>query len=126
MDDLCQWYDKPAPKWLSARPVGNGRMGAMVFGRVRKEWIQLNEETLWTRNRESRLNPGARDALPEIQRLLMDGKVREAQFLTENAMFGTPPGLTTYETLSNLVLLYHHAQGRRMANPRQTDQPHDT
>lgn len=106
MDDLSLWYDKPAPKWLAALPVGNGRMGAMVFGRVRKEWIQLNEETLWTRNRESRLNPHARENLPAIQGLLMEGKVREAQFLAENTMFGTPPSLTTYETLSNLVLLF--------------------
>ncbi len=106
MDDLSLWYDKPAPKWLSALPVGNGRLDAKVFGRVRKEWIQLNEETLWTRNRESRLNPAARENLSEMQRLLMDGRVREAQYLAENAMFGTPTGLTTYETLSNLVLLF--------------------
>ena len=59
MDDLSLWYGAPAPKWLSALPVGNGRLGAMVFGRVRKEWIQLNEESLWTKNGESRLNPPA-------------------------------------------------------------------
>lgn len=106
MDDLSLWYDAPAPKWLSALPVGNGRMGAMVFGRVRKEWIQLNEETLWTRNGESRLNPLARQNLDEMRRLVMAGKVREAQYLGENTMFGTPPGLTTYETMSNLVLLF--------------------
>ena len=59
MDDLSLWYGASAPKWLSALPVGNGRLGAMVFGRVRKEWIQLNEESLWTKNGESRLNPPA-------------------------------------------------------------------
>lgn len=106
MDDLTLWYDAPAPKWLSALPVGNGRMGAMVFGRCRKEWIQLNEETLWTRNGESRLNPLAKENLDEVRRLILAGKVREAQYLGENTMFGTPPGLTTYETMSNLVLLF--------------------
>jgi alpha-L-fucosidase 2 len=106
MDDLSLWYDAPAPKWLSALPVGNGRLGAMVFGRCRKEWIQLNEETLWTRNGESRLNPLARENLDEMRRLIIAGKVRDAQFLGENTMFGTPPGLTTYETMSNLVLLF--------------------
>jgi alpha-L-fucosidase 2 len=106
-NDLKLWYSKPATKWLSALPVGNGRMGGMVFGRVRKEWIQLNEDSLWTGRPASRINPLARDNLDEMRRLIMAGNIREAQFLGENTMFGTPPDLTTYETLSNLVLLFN-------------------
>jgi alpha-L-fucosidase 2 len=105
-DDLKLWYSKPATKWLGALPVGNGRLGGMVFGRVRKEWVQLNEETLWTGHARERLNPLARENLGEMQRLLREGDIRTAQFLGENTMFGTPPTLTTYETLSNLVLLF--------------------
>ncbi len=118
MDNLSLWYDSPAPKWLSALPVGNGRLGGMVFGRVRKEWIQLNEETLWTKNSESRLNPLAKQNLDEMRRLLLAGKVREAQYLGENTMFGTPPGLTTYETLSNLVLLFKDQYDEEAKNYR--------
>ncbi|MBL8598635.1 MAG: glycoside hydrolase family 95 protein [Devosia sp.] len=106
-DDLKMWYAKPATKWLAALPVGNGRLGGMVFGRVRKEWIQLNEDSLWTGRPASRINPLARDNLDEMRRLIMAGDIREAQFLGENTMFGTPPDLTTYETLSNLVLLFN-------------------
>jgi alpha-L-fucosidase 2 len=106
MNEHRLWYDRPAAKWLAALPVGNGRMGAMVFGRVRKEWIQLNEDSLWTARKESRLNPLARENLDEMRRLIMAGDVRRAQFLGENTMFGMPPDLTTYETLSNLVLLF--------------------
>lgn len=106
-DDLKLWYAKPATKWLAALPVGNGRLGGMVFGRVRKEWIQLNEDSLWTGRPASRINPLARDNLDEMRRLIMAGDIREAQFLGENTMFGTPPDLTTYETLSNLVLLFN-------------------
>ncbi|WP_417310152.1 glycosyl hydrolase family 95 catalytic domain-containing protein [Devosia sp.] len=105
-NDLTLWYDKPAINWLAALPVGNGRLGGMVFGRVRKEWIQLNEETLWTGHARERINPLARENLDEMRRLIMSGDVRTAQFLGENTMFGTPPTLTTYETLSNLVLLF--------------------
>jgi alpha-L-fucosidase 2 len=106
MSDLKLWYDKPAAKWLSALPVGNGRLGGMVFGRVRKEWIQLNEDSLWTGRARSRINPLARENLDEVRRLIMTGDVREAQFVSENTMFGMPCDLTTYETLSNLVLLF--------------------
>lgn len=106
-DNLKLWYAKPATKWLAALPVGNGRLGGMVFGRVRKEWIQLNEDSLWTGRPRSRINPLARDNLDEMRRLIMAGDIREAQFLGENTMFGNPPDLTTYETLSNLVLLFN-------------------
>lgn len=106
MSDLKLWYSKPATKWLSALPVGNGRLGGMVFGRVRKEWIQLNEDSLWTGRPASRINPLARQNLDEVRRLIMTGDVREAQFVSENTMFGMPCDLTTYETLSNLVLLF--------------------
>lgn len=106
-DNLKIWYRTPATKWLAALPVGNGRLGGMVFGRVRKEWIQLNEDSLWTGRSRDRLNPLARENLDEMRKLIMDGKIREAQFLGENTMFGTPTDLTTYETLSNLVLLFN-------------------
>lgn len=99
------FYDKPAAEWFAALPVGNGRLGAMVHGRVYKEQIQLNEETIWTRRPVSRNNPEARAHLVEIQRLLMAGQPRDAQFLAELASFGTPHWQSAYQTMGQLTLL---------------------
>jgi alpha-L-fucosidase 2 len=78
----------------------------MVYGRVHKELIALNEETLWTGRSGDRRNPAAREHLDEVRRLLMSGDTRRAHFLTEATMFGTPPNQTAYQFLSNLVLVF--------------------
>lgn len=99
------WYDQPAGEWFAALPVGNGRLGAMVHGRVYKEQIQLNEETIWTRRPADRDNPEALAHLPELRRLLLEGRPRDAQFLAELASFGTPHWQTAYQMLGLLTLL---------------------
>jgi alpha-L-fucosidase 2 len=104
--DLSLWYSAPAANWLAALPVGNGRLGGMVYGRVHKELIALNEETLWTGRSGDRRNPAARQHLEEVRRLLMSGDVRRAHFVAEAAMFGTPPNQAAYQFLSNLVLVF--------------------
>lgn len=104
------WYDQPAAEWFAALPVGNGRLAAMVHGRVYKEQIQLNEETIWTRREQPRDNPAALEHLAEVRRLLMSGRPREAQFLAELASFGTPHWQSAYQALATLTLLTreHH------------------
>src|SRR5688572_18159008 len=77
--DLTLWYRQPASKWVEALPVGNGRLAAMVFGKVPVERIQLNEETLWDGYPRDTTNPEALKALPEVRRLLFEGKNREAE-----------------------------------------------
>ena len=67
---LCLRYDRPAKKWVEALPVGNGRLGAMVFGGVAHERLQLNENTLWSGGPRDWNNPKAKEVLPEIQRQL--------------------------------------------------------
>lgn len=99
------WYDEPATAWFGALPVGNGRLGAMVHGRVNKEQIQLNEETIWTRRGAPRDNPAAVSHLEEVRAALLDGRPRDAQFLAELASFGTPHWQTAYQTLGQLTLL---------------------
>ena len=99
------WYSRPASTWFGALPVGNGRLGAMVHGRVHKEQIQLNEETIWTRRDRPRNNPAALEYLPEVQRLLLAGRARDAAFLAELASFGTPHWQTAYQTLGQLTVL---------------------
>ena len=64
--DLKLWYCQPADEWVEALPIGNGRLGAMVFGRVEHERIQLNEETLWDGHKFNRNNPEALNALPKV------------------------------------------------------------
>jgi hypothetical protein len=75
---LRLWYDHPAEAWTEALPVGNGRLGAMVFGRTGVERIQLNEDTLWDGFPKERNNPKALEALPVVRRLLFEGKNEEA------------------------------------------------
>ena len=67
------WYTHPAEKWENALPIGNGRLGAMVFGRTDEEIIQLNEDTYWSGGPYSTTVKGGYQALPEIRRLLFEG-----------------------------------------------------
>ncbi len=79
--DTMLWYDRPAGTWLEALPLGNGRLGAMVFGGVGRERIALNEESLWSGSRADNDRPEASKNLPEIRRLLLAGKNVEAEAL---------------------------------------------
>ncbi len=96
------WYNQPASKWVEALPVGNGRMGAMVFGDPNHERIQLNEETIWAGTRVNDINPEAKNNLKQIQQLLLDGKNAEAYTLTKKYLLGTPPEIRSYQTLGDL------------------------
>ena len=82
------WYKKPAEKWTDALPLGNGRMGAMVFGGVENDRIQFNEETLWTGKPRAYNKKGAAAYLPEIRRLLFEGKQKEAEDLAQAQFMG--------------------------------------
>ena len=75
------WYDYPAQTWTQALPVGNGVIGGMVFGTPAVEHIQLNEETIWAGQPNNVVNPNAKAALPEVRRLIFEGKYKEAQDL---------------------------------------------
>ena len=75
------WYNQPAQTWTQALPIGNGVMGGMVFGAPAVEHIQINEETIWAGQPNNVLNPNAKEALPEVRRLIFEGKYKEAQEL---------------------------------------------
>jgi alpha-L-fucosidase 2 len=75
------WYDQPAQTWTQALPIGNGVMGGMVFGTPAVEHIQINEETIWAGQPNNVVNPNAKEALPEVRRLIFEGKYKEAQDL---------------------------------------------
>ncbi|WP_231425154.1 glycoside hydrolase N-terminal domain-containing protein [Pedobacter sp. Leaf250] len=96
------WYKNPAKNWDEALPIGNGRLGAMIFGRVESELIQLNEETLWTGGpADLNPNPGAIQYLPQVRKLLFAGQNGEAVKLMKK-MQG--PNTNMYQPLANLVL----------------------
>ena len=102
------WYQKPAEAWTDALPIGNGRLGAMVFGGVERERIQLNEETLWDGGPRDTNNPNALEALPKVQQLLFDDKNEEATKLAGETMLGVPERIKSYQSLGDLFLEFSH------------------
>lgn len=102
--DPVLWYRRPAQRWGDALPVGNGRLGGMVFGGVGSERIQLNEDTVWNGKKRDRVNPEALKALPEVRRLLFAGKPVEATALEDQKMLGIPNRQPPYQPLGDLKL----------------------
>ena len=102
------WLRSAASQWDHAFPVGNGRLGAMVFGSVNRERIQLNEETLWMGGPRETDNPEALANLPEVRRLLFAGRPREAYALAERKLMGRPWRLESYQSLADLRLNFDH------------------
>lgn len=96
------WYRKPAANWNEALPIGNGRIGAMVFGGAETERLQLNDDTVWEGEPSDRVNPKALPALPEVRRLIFDGKNEEARKLADQSMMGVPATIQSYQTLGDL------------------------
>ena len=121
---LTLWYRQPAAdhpavqpvgapaiaaataEWVKALPIGNGRLGAMVFGGVVNERLQLNEDTLWAGGPYDPVNPDAHDALPEVRRLLFDGKYAEGAKLIADKVLAKPLRQMPYQTMGNLQLTF--------------------
>jgi len=101
-DQRMLWYRAPARVWEEALPVGNGRLGAMVFGGVADECLQLNEDTLWAGSPKDASNPDALAALPEVRRLLFAGQNAEATELAGKTMMGRPTRIQSYQSLGEL------------------------
>lgn len=100
------WYDKPARVWTEALPLGNGRLGAMVFGNPAMEQIQLNEETIWAGRPNNNANPDALEYIPKVRELVFAGKYLEAQTLaTEKVMAKTNSGMP-YQTFGDLRIAF--------------------
>lgn len=106
--DLRLWYIQPATRWTEAMPVGNGRLGAMVFGRYTDELIQLNEESVWAGSKINNNNKQAAQHLPEIQAAIFSGEYSRALDLSSRYMVGTPPRVRSYQPLGNLYIHYEH------------------
>jgi alpha-L-fucosidase 2 len=103
---LKLWYSHPAKQWVEALPVGNGRLGAMVFGDPCNEIIQLNENTVWAGGPNRNDNYDAREALPEIRKLIFEGKYKEAQDLANSKIISKTSHGMPYQTVGNLKLTF--------------------
>ena len=109
MNNNSLWYLQPAGSdWHSALPIGNGKLGAMVFGNVAAERIQLNEDSLWNGGPRDRNNPSTKKHLPNIQRLILEGHLAEAHALVNDAMAGIPDSMRCYEPLADLLIAFTH------------------
>ena len=103
-NNLKLWYSQPAQKWAEALPVGNGRLGAMVFGGTEHEQLQFNEDTLWTGGPHEYQHEGAVEYLPTVRKLLFEGKQREAERLAGEHMMSVPLRQEKYQPFGDLLL----------------------
>lgn len=103
------WYDKPASRWVEALAIGNGRISAMVYGGSAQERLQLNEGTLWAGGPYDPVNPQAKEALPEVRKLVNEGKYREAAQLISARVMARPLGQMPYQTVGDLLLTFPDA-----------------
>ncbi|MFT3746560.1 MAG: glycoside hydrolase family 95 protein [Pyrinomonadaceae bacterium] len=104
--NLSLWYRRPAKVWTEALPIGNGRLGAMIFGGIEGERIQLNEDTLWGGSPYDPINPEALGALPEVRKLVFEGKYKEAEALIQAKMMSKPIKQMPYQTIGDLRLAF--------------------
>src|SRR5476651_107017 len=87
-ENLKLWYNKPSEKWTDALPIGNGRLGAMIYGGVNSDHIQFNEQTLWSGGPRKYQRDGAASYLTQIRKLLFEGKQAQAEALAEKHFMG--------------------------------------
>lgn len=100
---MTLWYDKPATEWVEALPVGNGRLGAMIFGAPGQEVLQLNEETVWAGEPGNNINPETGKAIPVVRQLLRKGKYAEAQKYADEHVKSLNDGMP-YQPVGRLLI----------------------
>ncbi|SDE20627.1 alpha-L-fucosidase 2 [Paenibacillus sp. UNCCL117] len=116
--DSSLWYKQPAAQWVEALPVGNGRIGGMIFGQPGDERIQLNEDSIWYGGPKAGENPDGRSCLPHIRELLLRGEAEEAAWLTRMAMYSQPKYYNPYQPLGELKLFFGGAANGQVEDYR--------
>ena len=115
---LSLWYRQPAARWVEALPVGNGRMGAMVFGGVAEDRIQFNEHTVWSGGPHEYQHPGAYKYLGQIRELLFQGRQKEAEDLAMKEFMSIPLGQKEYQAFGDLLLNFPGVRDAEVTNYR--------
>jgi alpha-L-fucosidase 2 len=105
--------DRHLKGWVEALPIGNGRMGAMIFGGTENERIQLNEESLWAGYHHDVNNPKAAAALPLVRRLIFEGKEDSAKLIGEENMLGVPKRVSPYQPMGDLWIQFPGIEKRK-------------
>jgi alpha-L-fucosidase 2 len=115
------WYRHPAVQWTQALPVGNGRIGAMIFGGVQTERLQLNEDTLWSGGPYNPVNPAALGALQEVRQLIAEGRFEEAHKLANEKIMAKPLQQQAYQNFGDLFLEMPGGAGQELDYERSLD-----
>ena len=115
------WYNAPAKEWTEALPMGNGRLGGMLFGNPAVERLQVNEESLWGGMNIPNNNPGALEHLPEIRELILDDRIPEAFELSEKYISGIPSKIRSYQTLGDIYFQFTDTTGEITGYRRELD-----
>lgn len=100
------WYEQPAKEWNEALPIGNGTLGAMIYGTLETENYQLNEDSIWYGAPIDRINPDAYPNLEKVRSLILENKINQAEDLLKYAFSGLPKSQRTYQTLGNLMISF--------------------
>src|SRR5690348_16841310 len=103
---LKLWYDHPASRWVEALPIGNGRLGAMVYGDPAHETIQLNEGTIWAGEPGNNINPKVKNIIPRVRKLLFDKQYVAAQELANSEVTANGDNGMPYEPAGNLSIQF--------------------
>ncbi len=118
--DLNLWYRRPAREWVEALPLGNGRLGAMVYGGIERERIQLNDDTIWSGAPYDPANPEAPDAIRKSRELIFEGKREEAEALLTKHALGLPSRMVQYQTLGSVMIDFAEEKDRAVTNYRRS------
>lgn len=110
MNKIC--FREEAKDWNEALPIGNGFLGAMVFGKIGTERLQINEDSVWTGSFMERVNPDARENYPKVRELLLNGEIEQAELLAERSMYATYPHMRHYQTLGDVWIDFYKQRGK--------------
>lgn len=110
MNKIC--FREEAKDWNEALPIGNGFLGAMVFGKIGTERLQINEDSVWTGSFMERVNPDARENYPKVRELLLNGEIEQAELLAERTMYATYPHMRHYQTLGDVWIDFYKQRGK--------------
>ena len=100
------WYKQPAKEWIEALPLGNGRLGAMVYGNPVNEIIQINEESIWAGSKINNNNPNALKHMDELRKALFESQYEKAKNIAEENFVGIPPEVRSYQPFGELLINY--------------------